>query len=343
MILIEAARITSGGGLGLLTLLLEYLVKKSINFKVITGKEISFDFLPVDQVHQVHINIFNRKKILSDYVDKYKPGSLFCFGNFPPPARFPNVKTFTYFHRVGLLEQHSYGLATILRRVKYWAKSAYLKRLLNNGDVIFCQSEGVKKAFQNYFGYPSDKIELFPFYDEEKIKAHCAVSFIAGEPNSFIYVSNDSLHKNHIKLLESWSVLASEGFTPKLYLTVDQGSTLVETIESARSQGCDIINLGVLPYAEILGRLNSCEFAIYPSLQESLGLGLVEAAYANLKIVAADLPYVYEVVNPSLVFDPISSSSISKAVRDACTNPDLPKTTLKIKNKLPELVARITP
>ena len=49
---------------------------------------------------------------------------------------------------------------------------------------------------------------------------------------------------------------------------------------------------------------------LYPSLYESFGLGLIEGAMHGLPIIAANLPYVYEAINPNAVFDPLSADSI---------------------------------
>ena len=79
---------------------------------------------------------------------------------------------------------------------------------------------------------------------------------------------------------------------------------------------------------------NFCEFAIYPSLLESFGLPLIEAANRECKIIACDLPYVHEIIEPSLTFDPYSIESISNAILKAIDTDDLPKTKVLIENKL---------
>jgi len=81
-----------------------------------------------------------------------------------------------------------------------------------------------------------------------------------------------------------------------------------------------------------------CEFLIYPSLKESFGLPLIEAIQHNCKILASDLPYVYEIIEPSLVFNPNCYKDISKTINFALHSRQLKESKIKIKNKLPEMI-----
>ena len=53
---------------------------------------------------------------------------------------------------------------------------------------------------------------------------------------------------------------------------------------------------------------------IYPSHNESLGLGIVEALTAGCDVIGADLPYIYSICKPSETFDPYNPESIADAV-----------------------------
>ena len=83
---------------------------------------------------------------------------------------------------------------------------------------------------------------------------------------------------------------------------------------------------------------NFCEFTIYPSLVESFGLPLIEAAQLGTQVIAADLPYVYEVIEPSLTFDPYSTQSISNAILKAIETINLPETKVLVENKLDNFI-----
>ncbi len=81
----------------------------------------------------------------------------------------------------------------------------------------------------------------------------------------------------------------------------------------------------------------NCPYLIFPSVTESFGLPLIEAADCGMKILASDLPYVYDVVKPSIVFSPYNKVSIADAVEKALTQ-DLPMPVLVVKNEVMKLI-----
>jgi glycosyltransferase involved in cell wall biosynthesis len=277
MILIEAARITDGGGYGLLKLLLYNLLNDKIEFKVILSPDTKIDRLPEENVYRHTINLLNRGRVFSTCVEKSQPASILCFGNFPPPKRYTGIPAYTYFHRVGLIEQFSYGWSTLLRKAKYGALSFYLKRLLMNTDFVFCQSSIVKNSFSRHFDFSLENVKLYPFFDADLIRKVEEEEGFVKEKGRFIFVSNGAPHKNHQRLFVAWELLSKEELFPELWLTLPEDSALAEQIENLKKKGCKIKNIGVLPYRKVLQKMRECEFAIYPSLQESLGLGLIEA------------------------------------------------------------------
>ena len=83
---------------------------------------------------------------------------------------------------------------------------------------------------------------------------------------------------------------------------------------------------------------NLNKFAIYPSLVESFGLPLIESVNHGCKVIASDLPYVHEIIKPSLTFDPYSIESISNAILKAIEKDNLPETKVLVENKLDNFV-----
>jgi glycosyltransferase involved in cell wall biosynthesis len=76
-----------------------------------------------------------------------------------------------------------------------------------------------------------------------------------------------------------------------------------------------LINLGSQPHEQIIHLYTQVQALIYPSTFESFGLPLIEARQAGLAILAAELDFVRDVVDPEQVFDPQSHVSIARAVR----------------------------
>ena len=80
---------------------------------------------------------------------------------------------------------------------------------------------------------------------------------------------------------------------------------------------------------------------IFPSLNESFGLPLIEAVNNECKIIAPNLPYVNQVLIPTLNFDPYSTSSIVKSIKEATGNLNLKPSKIIIENKIDTFVKYI--
>ena len=133
----------------------------------------------------------------------------------------------------------------------------------------------------------------------------------------FVYVASGEAHKNHQRLLQAWRLLADAGLKPTLALTVDrqQYPPLARDIERHASQlGLNIVNLGTLTAAEVSGLYCNAAALVYPSLIESFGLPLIEAAQHGLPIIAAELDYVRDVAFPVQTFDAQSAVSLARAL-----------------------------
>ena len=77
------------------------------------------------------------------------------------------------------------------------------------------------------------------------------------------------------------------------------------------------------------------DFIIFQVLG-SFGLGLIEAALIKKPIIASDLDYVHEIVDPSMTFNPHSIKSIEEAMKK-CSYTDLELPKLKVKNNIEQI------
>jgi glycosyltransferase involved in cell wall biosynthesis len=141
----------------------------------------------------------------------------------------------------------------------------------------------------------------------------------------FVYVASGEAHKNHGNLLLAWRLLAEAGLKPSLAVTVDalNHPILVSEIEKQRDQyDLKIVNLGKVASADMPALYKSSSAMIFPSMVESFGLPLIEATQMGLPVLASELDYVRDVIEPAETFDPESSVSIARAVRRFLNNPD---------------------
>jgi glycosyltransferase involved in cell wall biosynthesis len=79
--------------------------------------------------------------------------------------------------------------------------------------------------------------------------------------------------------------------------------------------GLKVQNGGQLSHQEVLALYKKSGAAIFPSTLESFGLPLIEARQAGLPVLASELDYVRDVLDPEQTFDPESALSIARAVK----------------------------
>ena len=82
---------------------------------------------------------------------------------------------------------------------------------------------------------------------------------------------------------------------------------------------------------KILNLYKQSTALIFPSFFESYGLPLVEANHYDLPVIASELDFVRDILDPVETFDPNSAKSISRSV----------KRFLKIKEKKTDIVAPV--
>ena len=335
-LLVDAINISTGGGLVLLKYLCDEIKSNQIDFFIVTDTNTN----PINTDNYAVIHCANslraRYGFFAKLEEQLKPSAVFCFGNFPPPLRL-SCPVYTYFHRPALAKMNLH-LASLSQKVSYRAKRLLLWAWRKNTDIFLFQSTVVQSNFLATYGNDIST-RILPFYDVDEYD-DLAVSTDRPEKikNRFVYVSNDAPHKNHARLLEAWEELNERGVHPQLILTLPAGSRFEEKIGALNKAGCNVTNIGQVSHQEVLRETLKSEYVIFPSIAETLGLGLVEGFYLGCTVIAADLPYTREVVIPSFGFDPFSSSSIANTVIQAMKSSAAPATELVLANEINDLL-----
>lgn len=225
-----------------------------------------------------------------------------CFGNLPPLFNLPST-VFVFFHNVTMLKNISkFGLYFFLSSKKF---------------NFIVQSNSVKKMLSSSYLNNNNKIYILPFY--KSINRSKYANNKSDRSNcTFIYPANGELHKNHTNLIKAWINLSKEKIFPKLVLTIcdKKNLNLLDKINhSIEKYNIDIVNIGEVPHSNLLKELASSSALVYPSLNESFGIPLIEARLLNIPIISSELDYVRDLVSPVQSFDPNSPLSISRAVK----------------------------
>lgn len=181
---------------------------------------------------------------------------------------------------------------------------------MKNTSKLLVQHSLMKKESILKFKLQDNDVLCIPFYPDEDLK----ITSNTREKNTFIYVSNATPHKNHVRLIGAFVKFYDKYKTGKLIVTIHQQFVeLIALIVNLNKKGYPILNIGFVNRKEIVNYYHQAEYLIFPSLEESFGLGIVEAIECGCKVIGSDLPYMYQVCQPSITFDPLVIDSIYKA------------------------------
>ncbi len=276
-----------------------------------------------------YFRLFNK---LSKKKNKKKFFYEYYLNGLPPLFRFSisTSKVFILFQNKNLFNDLNY-----LDRKKFFKLSFLIyhflhKTLINTfikkTDYIIVQTKSMKKIISKC--RPQNrtfKCEKFwknvniDFYNNYFInlklrKEYKLISYLEDLSKInilFFYPASLDPHKNHKLLLSSFKkIFRDYPNRIKLILTVDPNK-----MRGDFSKNKNILFIRNLSLSTIFDIYNLTDYLIFPSLNESLGLPLIEAKINKLPIIASDLDYVYDVCNPAYTFNPYSKIDIYETIK----------------------------
>ena len=330
-LIIHAPNIHQGGGKALLLPLLAAAGKRSsVTVLVDSRLEVPEDLCQAMTVIRIKPTILGRLAgewalcRLAQATDR-----VLCFGNLPPLFRMKG-RAIVFLQNRYLVEGRD--LDGFPRRVKLrlMVERLWLRLFNGHAGTIIVQTRSMQQAATQVLRRTVDVVALFSDlsgYQRRRIGKDRGQT----DMYDFLYVATGEPHKNHVTLLDAWKLLASEGLYPSLCLTVSAPDYpgLVRIVEKAKADlKLKIDNVPARSRSE-MQRLYDCSRAlIYPSMLESFGLPLLEARQAGLSILASELDYVRDLIDPEEAFDPRSPQSIARAVKRYLQIPETPLTIL---------------
>lgn len=317
---IHATNVHQGGGLSLLKALIGTLNKHIKYFLVIDER------MPVPehktcntQILRIKPSIWNRLKAERWVAQNVSESDIvLCFGNLPPLFKVRGHVVVFVQNRY-LLDGVKLNAFPLRVRWRLCIERLWLSIKIWNANEFVVQTPSMMKLLK-IKTQGKIPIRVLPFVAESAGYMRISMqSNLHKEIHSdFVYVASGEPHKNHARLIEAWCLLANENLFPSLCLTLNavRFSDLCETIEKLKQKhGLKIGNVGELVHSDVLMLYARSGAAIYPSTFESFGLPLIEARQAGLPVLASELDYVRDVLDPEQVFDPNSAVSIARAVK----------------------------
>jgi glycosyltransferase involved in cell wall biosynthesis len=348
-VFIHATNVHQGGGRSLLEALLQAIDDKA-EFVLFLDRRMP---IPENGLHNAQIkrikpSILQRLRAERELGVTVGVGdTVLCFGNLPPLFKLPGC-TVVFVQNRYLIDDVKLNGFPLRVRLRLALERLWLAKKMSNVSEFVVQTPTMKRLLE-LKTQGSVPVRVLPFAagsdgdapDIQPLPAQTKL-MSKGYKCDFIYIASGEPHKNHRRLIEAWRLLAEDGVFPSLCLTLDQSrfAALYAEIEAMRQRhGLKITNAGELPHERILTLYGNAGALIYPSTFESFGLPLVEARQAGLAVLAAELDYVRDVLDPEQAFDPYSPVSIARAVKRYIGVADEPLQILDAASFLDRLVS----
>ena len=312
--IIEATQTFSPGNVELLLYILKRLELRNIETKVYLGHDFTFNLLKKQDFKKITIEKSGGKATLLRFLQRRSKVFFFC--SYPPLIK--QQKSLVYFHSPFFANPYKF------LKINHLSKATKAKRIFvhllikffhQNVDYFYCQTNQIEVDLKENF--KNINVKKMPFYNDTDLIGlnHKVISSFEYD---FFYPATPDIHKNYFRLFEAIRMIGKEKKI-KVCVTIDKKS--IEYIEKIEEINNDlkyevIINVGRVSKADVLNFYMKSKAMVFPSLEESLGLPLIEAAYISCPIVGSDLPYIYDVVENPIVFDPLNIKDIADKMND---------------------------
>lgn len=331
MLLIDALYINSGGGLRLLEYLVRSLQGGNVPFFLLADTRCKGKFDLLQNVEYLESTIFRRLWFYLRNRNEFT--KVLCFGNVPPPIKL-SVPVYTYFQNINLL--YIEGCASRKRRYLAMIKRTYISSLKGHTEKWIVQTDNTKQALMYRFNEDDEKMFVIPFFDLEdnNIAENDSIR------KDYVLIGDYNFgNRGHRELIEAWRLLYEKGYQLTLHITCNENNSWYQDmVKHYNLRKYGIVNHGIVPFKKVKYLYSLSKALVYPSRNESLGLGIIEAVHYGCDVISSDLPFTYAVCSPSEVFNSTSPQSIAEAViryEKGCS----PKSCMVINNQIDTIIS----
>lgn len=272
-------------------------------------------------------------RILFDLYDfhricKFKgiePDVIFSLNN--SGVRFPGIRQIIYYHQgLPLYNYHFSWTDKNDRKKALFTKfyPHYVKWSLKSNTSVVVQTETVKRLFVNRYRFPKEKIHVV-FPDVARIDPATVGDYTFKENTiNFVYPATAQGYKEHVTIAKALETISDNEAKKKIriHLTInkDGRKDLEKAIRVGKLQDNFVFH-GTMPYEQLLSMYKWADGLLFPSVIETIGLPLLEAAAFGLPVLASRLEYVKDVLEgyEGLMTVPLRDySSWGKAIEKIC-------------------------
>ena len=204
------------------------------------------------------------------------------------------------------------------------ARSLNYGASLKSTDAIVCVTKAVMGDVSGRFKVDPSKLGSIWNIPSggalERIKPSVASSVsgaLLGQGDYIFFPSHAWPHKNHLRLLEAFSIVSKRRANLKLVFTggrFDEGHPVAARIRDLELEN-RVTHLGYRTPFELRCLLRNATALVYPSIFEGFGLPVAEAFLAGTPVVCSDITPLREIGGDAiLAFDPYDSSDIAEKI-----------------------------
>jgi len=197
------------------------------------------------------------------------------------------------------------------------------RSLSKTADKILCESQFVKSDIIKFLGADPNKVHVVQSpppkcFNSSTIDENLYKTIKAkyNLPEEYIfYPAQFWPHKNHIKLLEAFSIVKKEFKDLKLVFTGSKQNNFQNVdrrIQELQLEN-DIVYLGYIDYSDLPFLYKMSKFLVMPTLFESISIPIYEAFSLKVAVCCSNVVALPEQVGEAgLIFDPNNENDIAK-------------------------------
>jgi glycosyltransferase involved in cell wall biosynthesis len=309
---VEASQTFSPGNVELLIYLLKKFHSEKFETTLYLGHETTIKH--VNDLKIPSLKVLKSSVLQSLLRSLRKRSNVLFFCSYPPLGKHNN--SFVYYHTQFFTNPYKYLKDDLSVKIKFirifahWLIKIFHKKV----DVFYCQTAEVKRAL--LVNFQNINVKCVPFFNDTDLyeeKNHKNNTMY-----DFFYPGTADAHKNYFNLFDAVEILGKQKKISLVVTVAKDKLGFIERIDQVNNAlGYKaILNIGRVSKREVLEFYTKSKAMVFPSLEESLGLPLIEAAILKLPIIGSDLPYIYNVVENPIVFDPNNPKDIAEKMQN---------------------------
>lgn len=274
-----------------------FFIGFNVDFKLHQKENFKFIYYPTgSNFNRFYFDLFGLSKF--EKLNNIKFDNIISFQNNGMFSR-SNSNQLIYFHNPIAFSTNKIPIENLRTVFLKYFYVLYFKIMLRSNYKIFVQLDFVK----NDLKANGVKNEIFVIRPNLKSLDIPSKTFIKSYDFNLIFPATPYKYKNHKVLIEALRILKNRGLNNDkklhLYFTALDDKAISKFSILVRKYGLDdmVILLGRISTIELISLYNICDVLVFPSLLETYGIPLFDAAVAGMPIIAADLPYANNVLD----------------------------------------------